>query len=126
MIDKNDAPEGYEATEASLGCDGCAFYVNNKKTCKSPSGCFIDQRNDGHSVIFVKKQEPKNLVIIILSKYWMVHGNGPTKMKHTTKEAAITEAKRLSMQHPNQVFVVLEAIECYHTPVPKPIRYDMK
>ena len=61
-----------------------------------------------------------------INKYWMVHGNGPTKMKHTTKKAAITEAKRLSMQHPNQVFVVLEAIECYHNPVPKPIPYDMK
>jgi len=126
MIDKNDAPEGYEAIEASSGCNGCAFYVNNQKTCKPLPGCFIDQRNDGQSVIFVKKQEPKNTVISILSKYWMVHGNGPTKMKHKTKEAAITEAKRLSMQHPNQVFVVLEAIECYHTPVPKPIRYDMK
>ena len=126
MIDKNDAPEGYEAIEASLGCDGCAFYVNNNKTCKPPAGCFIDQRKDGYSVIFVKKQEPKNTVISIPSKYWMVHGNDPTKMKHITKEAAITEAKRLSMQHPNQVFVVLEAIECYQTPVPKPIRYDMK
>ena len=30
MIDMNDAPEGYEATNISLGCNGCAFYVRVK------------------------------------------------------------------------------------------------
>ena len=73
-----------------------------------------------------KNNASKNIAVINTSKYWMVHGNGPTKIKHTTRESAITEAQRLSMEHPGQIFSVLESIECYHTYVPEPKRYEMK
>lgn len=128
MIDPNDAPDGYVAKESTLGCIGCALYINGHKTCLKPTGCFAAQRNDGHSVIFVKKQESKSMAVISTSKFWVVYGpeTGLARIKHKTKEGAIEEAKHLSMKYPKVVFNVLEAIECYHTSVPEPKRYEMK
>lgn len=96
MIDTNDAPDGYIARESTLGCIGCAFYINNHQTCLKPTNCYFHDRNDGHSVIFVKKQESKSITVINTSKFWMVHGSGPTSVQHKTKKDAEEEAMRLS------------------------------
>lgn len=43
-------------------------------------------------------------------KFWMVLGAGSPTFRHTTPQSAKTEAERLARLHPNQEFVVLEAI----------------
>ena len=127
MIDMNEAPDGYYAKQTNSGCSGCAFFINSNRTCPFPPRCMSIERNDGHSVIFVKKKEPsKKISLINVSKFWMVHGSGPTSVQHKTKKDAEEEAKRLSIKCPNQRFVVLEAVTCYHTSVPEPKRYEMK
>ena len=60
-IDKNEAPEGYEAVENVDGvCDGCAFDPAGNICPTDGSGyqlCAIDARNDATEVYFIKKEE---------------------------------------------------------------------
>jgi hypothetical protein len=56
MINKMDAPDGYEAikTEA-LNCNGCSFLMpeSNSQTCTAPlSHCIAPERADNEDVIF--------------------------------------------------------------------------
>lgn len=54
--------------------------------------------------------------------FWMVHGNGPTAVRHAMKEAAEREAIRLAEAHPGQEqrrFIELWAfclVECARRP----------
>ena len=43
--------------------------------------------------------------------FWMVHGDGPSTMRHTTRESATAEAKRLARLTPGTAFFVLQAID---------------
>jgi len=56
MIDKNEAPEGYEAFAEEGGfCKGCVFkYINDCLHDKSIT-CVSCDREDGEEVIFKKK-----------------------------------------------------------------------
>jgi hypothetical protein len=60
-VDKNEAPEGYEACELNTidkcGCYGCAFYTR-PITCKR-FDCIADERKDECEVIFKKKETDK-------------------------------------------------------------------
>ena len=58
-IDKNDAPEGAIAVDATSICDDCMYFSDNGG-CSKPVGvcsCAYLQRRDGHDVIF--KPAPK-------------------------------------------------------------------
>lgn len=44
------------------------------------------------------------------NKFWMVLGNGTPTVRHTSKQAAKTEAERLARQMPGYEFVVLESL----------------
>lgn len=55
MIDENDAPEGYKATDYEDNCCDCAF-------CRVGCAhlglwCLGSYRKDGQSVIFVKRED---------------------------------------------------------------------
>lgn len=56
MINRNDAPEGYEAVAAFL-CHGCAFWGQDSGLCETrePS-CIGIKRADRQSVIFIKRR----------------------------------------------------------------------
>lgn len=58
MIDKNDAPEGYEAVyrPSNAGCKGCAFH-DTWISCDN-FNCLSEERKDKHDAIFIKKSEP--------------------------------------------------------------------
>ena len=46
-------------------------------------------------------------------KFWMVHGDGPSRVRHPDKRAARAEAKRLARENPGTVFFVLEVVTGY-------------
>lgn len=59
-VDRNDAPDGYEAREATckaaFPCAGCDFYGRDNE-CHAPVlSCFPHRRADGQSVIFIKRR----------------------------------------------------------------------
>jgi len=58
------------------------------------------------------------------SKYWLVHGAGPTNSKHMTKESAEREAARLAVLHPQQSFYVMEAVSVTKVAQPPVYRYS--
>lgn len=62
--------------------------------------------------------------IAMFDKYWMVHGSGPTTIKHMTKDNALKEAARLANLHPTQEFTVLEAVSVLKVSNPPVIQYD--
>lgn len=45
--------------------------------------------------------------------FWMVHGTGPSTVRHHDLESARREAKRLAKKHPDTDFFVLQAMDCY-------------
>tara|TARA_B110000881_G_C18503797_1_gene478348 strand:- start:321 stop:692 length:372 start_codon:yes stop_codon:yes gene_type:complete len=56
MIDKNDAPEGYEAVEqGDKNCKGCAFNASNDCLYNKRIICVSNDREDGQEVIFRKR-----------------------------------------------------------------------
>lgn len=57
-----------------------------------------------------------------IEKFWMVWGfNRDTpRYRHPTKEAAQTEAKRLARANPDQLFVVLAAVDAFISTVLPP------
>ena len=55
MIDKNEAPEGFEAVE-DKGCENCCFVSQPSINCFFINFQF-ETRKDGHDVIFVKKND---------------------------------------------------------------------
>ena len=48
-------------------------------------------------------------------RFWMVHGDrtGPTNYRHTFREDAVHEAKRLARNSPDVTFYVLEAVAAF-------------
>lgn len=56
IVDKNDAPEGYEAVAAIL-CHGCWFYVTGDDHDCEERQCGKSERTDEQNVIFIKKRE---------------------------------------------------------------------
>ena len=54
MIDKNEAPEGYEAVLGAKGCYGCAF-ANGWCSTEYARQCVSGNRKDGCDVIFKEK-----------------------------------------------------------------------
>jgi hypothetical protein len=63
-LDKNEAPEGYEAINGSH-CDGCVFCVNHfciyRKTYSKAPNCVPERRLDGRHVYFIKKESEKTM-----------------------------------------------------------------
>jgi len=57
VLDPNDAPEGYTAEEATDTCTGCAFDSDSLAPCGQIHRCLSYDREDGHSVVFVKKPD---------------------------------------------------------------------
>ena len=56
MIDKHEAPEGYEAFAEEDGiCEGCAFNDTNDCLFDKDIICVPNDREDGQEVIFKKK-----------------------------------------------------------------------
>lgn len=49
----------------------------------------------------------------VLTRFWMVKGEGPTSIHQPTIAAARAEAKRLASLNPGKKFVVLEANEYF-------------
>lgn len=60
-VDRNDAPEGYEAQSITGGCLSCAFGYRTTK-CDLP--CLPWMRADGQSVVFIKRPEQSRDEII--------------------------------------------------------------
>lgn len=50
--------------------------------------------------------------------YWLVHhvDGGYPRVKHSTKESAVAEAKRLAAENPGRVFTVLEPVSAWTSP----------
>jgi hypothetical protein len=60
MIDKNEAPEGYEAfAQEEEACRGCAFNETNDCLFDKDIICVFHDREDGEEVIFKKKELEK-------------------------------------------------------------------
>lgn len=55
-IDRNDAPEGYEARAANSGCTSCAFIGRGLAECSTERRCLPVDRTDKQDVIFVKRK----------------------------------------------------------------------
>ena len=45
-----------------------------------------------------------------INKFWMVKGEGPTNVRHFSREDAEREADRLACENPGFPFFVLEAV----------------
>ncbi|WP_457797615.1 hypothetical protein [Methylocystis sp. S23] len=45
--------------------------------------------------------------------FWMVHGDGPTNVRHSCREIAEREAERLARNNPGHPFYVLRAVARY-------------
>ena len=64
MVDKNEAPEGYEAVgkdENGFCCTHCVFNVNGcirKDICGAGITCSCSDRKDKEEVYFIKKAQP--------------------------------------------------------------------
>lgn len=56
MIDRNDAPDGYEARAANSGCTSCAFIGRGLAECSTERRCLPVDRTDKQDVIFVKRK----------------------------------------------------------------------
>ncbi len=63
MIDKNEAPEGYEAVkeERAYSCKGCDLADDNSNCTVSRMPCSRLFRTDNSNVIFVKKSKEINM-----------------------------------------------------------------
>lgn len=60
MVNPNEAPEGYMAVQYTGFCDNCAF--DNLESCAALSvSCVSYLRDDGKSVYFIPKKEPKEM-----------------------------------------------------------------
>lgn len=60
MVNPNEAPEGYMAVQYTGLCDNCAFY--NLESCGELGvSCISYRRDDGKSVYFIPKKEPKEM-----------------------------------------------------------------
>jgi hypothetical protein len=59
--------------------------------------------------------------------FWMVYGKdkGTPKTKHYTQEAAVLEAKRLSLTTPGVVYYVLRSVDAYVVTLPEPQKVDL-
>lgn len=44
--------------------------------------------------------------------FWMVSGNGPAVVRHSEREVAFREARRLAAENPGVEFFVVQAIAC--------------
>lgn len=53
-----------------------------------------------------------------VSKYWLVHGQGPANFKHYSKLSASTEAQKLAKKFPHKVFTVLEVVDAFVAEAP--------
>lgn len=53
MIDKNEAPEGYEAIDGYM-CSLCCFGDDGIIACCLQSKCLPSERKDGENVVFKK------------------------------------------------------------------------
>ena len=69
VVDKDEAPDGYEAigSYSHVSCDGCDFNINNKPVCMdidtwSKVDCIADWRKDRCNVIFKKKVNNANTI----------------------------------------------------------------
>lgn len=64
-----------------------------------------------------------------MQKFWMVYNpknsNKWPQHKHSSKNEAITEAKRRAKQDWKDSFIVLEAVEEYHVPIQEPVRVTL-
>lgn len=57
-----------------------------------------------------------------IEKFWMVFGvqRGSPTYRHTSKQAAQMEAKRLAKKHPGEMFIVLAAVDAFKAAVSEP------
>lgn len=54
------------------------------------------------------------------ASFWMVHGDGPTRVRHTSRVAAETEARRLAIANPGKTFVLLRSVAAFRIDLPAP------
>ncbi len=60
MVNPDEAPEGYMAVQYTGSCDNCAF--DNLESCGELGvSCISYRRDDGKSVYFIPKKEPKEM-----------------------------------------------------------------
>lgn len=86
MIDPNEAPEGYYATEVNDNCSGCSFY--GPQMHDACYHCSPAERKDGESVIFIKKQVSERAVELVLAPDFLKAG-----IKHMEDRAATYDAE---------------------------------
>ena len=54
-LDESNAPQGFKAVNKGYStCVGCHFEYDSQKVCNKKK-CGADERQDGFSVIFIKK-----------------------------------------------------------------------
>ena len=45
-----------------------------------------------------------------MQQFWMVQGDGPARVRHSSRAIAEREAQRLARENPGAVFYVMEAV----------------
>ncbi|WP_375175529.1 hypothetical protein [Pseudooceanicola sp.] len=48
-----------------------------------------------------------------LDTFWMVQGDGPSTVRHSSPDAAEAEAERLARNNPGSVFFVMQAVSAH-------------